>query len=127
MSPESWWRIIRMSVVAAICEVMLGGPCFMAPGWANQWPFGLSINVVWSGGMAILASLILMTLASGLGAVVGLVFSWRGAGLRYGRPVYCAWIICAAIATLFTYVHVYRDLHATTLKMWPNGYPNRKA
>ena len=96
-------------------------------GWANGWPLGLTLHVIWSAGIASLVFLMLLTLAIGLGALVGLVCSWCGIGLRSGRLSFVAWIAVTAVLALIASLYVYKEAHTSALEMWPNGYPNKTA
>jgi hypothetical protein len=116
-----------MAFAGVGCELCFGFSLWFAPGWANGWPFGLTIHVVWSVGMALLLFLVLVTTAAGLGAAVGWVGSQHVVGLRHGRKVYVAWLFLAAAAALALALETYQRTHATTLRMWPNGYPNKRA
>jgi hypothetical protein len=127
MSSESWKRIIVTTLVALGCEAGCICPLSFAPGWANGWPFGLTIHAVWSGTMALLLFLVLMTVAASLGAVIGYTGNRFATGRRLGGSVYVIWLVVAAALALGVGVWAYQEIHAATLRMWPNGYPNRRA
>jgi hypothetical protein len=124
MDPTSWRRMVDVAVMVLAGELCLGCPLSFAPGWANGWPGGLSIYVVWSAWMTTWILLILLTLAIGVAAYAGLFISRRGLGRHWGRRLFAAWIAMAVILTLLACRPLYREIHTSTLQMWPNGYPD---
>ena len=69
-----WWLIIVVGAVVSLGgEAFLGFTLAFAPGWANDWPLGLTIYSVWSTGMSVMCFLLLMTAAIAMGAIVGAV------------------------------------------------------
>jgi hypothetical protein len=111
-----------MAVVAFFFEAFIGFGLYFAPGWANGWPFGLTIHVVWSSGMTVLLFLLTVTLAVAIGAAVGLCCSWFKAGRRESRRAFALWLV-GATATAFAISYLaYGVIFASTWEMWPNGY-----
>jgi hypothetical protein len=125
MSRTAWNTILLGSLGTGVLECGLGFSLFFAPGWANGWPGGLSIHTVWSSVMTAFLLLFLMTLAVGVGAAVGSLCAWRGVGTRYGPWLYAAWLVASAAAALTLSCRIYKDIYASTLDMWPGGYPPR--
>lgn len=122
MIAKDWLTIAGWSFGTFAGLIFLGfGPAY-SPGWANGWPFGLSIQFVWSAGMTVLFSLLLMTAAAGAGAVVGAVCAYCGVGLRHGRAIYAGWLVLCCALALFASLWAFREVHASTWELWPNGY-----
>ncbi|SIO62652.1 hypothetical protein SAMN05444166_7110 [Singulisphaera sp. GP187] len=113
------WPLI---LSALMLEAWIGVSLYFAPGWANGWPFGLTIYRVWSGGMAVIGCLMFVTLAAGIrAAICPLRLRYLGE-FRFAWLVCRAWLMVCAIATAILGMVIYRTLIAETLKMWPNGY-----
>jgi len=125
MSPKVWLAVAGCSFLALAGELFVGCGFAFNPGWANGWPFGLTIHSVWSAGMSFLLFLILMTAAAGIGAIVGATYSCFGVGFRHGRAVYVGWLVCCCVLALAASLWAFREIYASTLEMWPNGYPSR--
>lgn len=119
MNPFKRWPL---ALPALVFEAWIALSLFFAPGWANGWPFGLTIHAVWSGGMAAFGCLMLMTLAAGIGAAICSRLVRYHAELRLVWLVYRAWLLVCAIATAILGIVMYRTLFVETLRMWPNGY-----
>jgi hypothetical protein len=125
LTSTSWKRLVIVALVATVGEMYFGFALFFAPGWANEWPFALTIHSVWAAGIALMLFVVLMTLGAGLGGLVGLMCSWRGIGSKHGLSVYITWLLLMATMVLLASTWMYRAAHAAALQMWPNGYPNR--
>lgn len=125
MAPRGWLKIAGWSLVALVGEVFGSFGFAFNPGWANAWPFGLSIYTVWSTGMSSVFFGILVTVAVGTGAVTGAVCSYFGVGLRHGRAVFAGWVACSSILALVASIWTFRAIYASTLEMWPTGYNPR--
>jgi hypothetical protein len=125
MSPKGWLAVARWSLLALAGELFFGFGLAFNPGWANGWPFGLTIHSVFSAGMSLLLFLILVTAAALIGAIVGAACSYFGAGLRRGRAVYAGWLVCCCVLALVASLWAFREIYASTLEMWPNGYNPR--
>lgn len=124
MTPVCWKRIIVVASAGMLLELYVGFSLWFAPGWANGWP-GLSMHAVWSAGMSFVLATFLITVAIGVGGVVGLTLGLRGIGLRYGLIAYSAWLLSAGTLIWFIGMSVYRDMYTDALQMWPNGYPGK--
>ena len=122
MAPRAWLAMARWSLLALVGEVFFGFGFAFNPGWANGWPFGLTIYTVWSTGMSVLFSLLVITAAAGVGAIAGAACSYLGAGLRHGRTVYAAWLACSGALALVAGFWAFGQVYDSTWKMWPNGY-----
>ena len=114
-----WWPLI---FAALPIEVFLAFPFCFSPGWANGWPFGLTIHTVWSSVMASLISLMFMTVMIGLGGAIGSIWLRHPSGLRYAERAFVAWLALGTLSALIIGWRAYRLLYADTLEMWPNGY-----
>ena len=122
MSVQSWLLIAGWSFAAFGCGIFIGIPLVFSPGWANGWPFGLTIYTVWSVGMACEFCLLSITAAVGGGAIAGALGSHYGIGLRYGRAVYAGWLVFACLFVAWAARGAFNEIYASTLEMWPNGY-----
>ncbi len=125
MAPKAWLEIAGWSLLALASEVFVSFGFAFNPGWANAWPFGFTIYNVWSTGMSIVFFLLLVTAAVGTGAVTGAVCSHFGVGLRHGRAVFAGWLVCSCVLALMASIWAFREIYASTLEMWPNGYNPR--
>ena len=121
MTSDTWKRLIKYALITAGLDILFGFQLVFAPGWANQWPFGLSMYVVWSTGMALLVFVLLMALAVAFGAFVA--HACTSTPSRYATLLYVVWLLMAAALIHILCVWVYQDAHADALKMWPNSYP----
>jgi hypothetical protein len=97
-------------------------PFFFAPGWANGWPGGFTIYVVWPAFMTAVFAVMGMTVGIGIGAFVGLLL-----GAALGEPrtqrLFLIWVVTWALLVAIGSPWVYREIYGSTLEMWPNGYP----
>ena len=75
MAPKAWLSIARQSLLVLAVEICAGFGLGFNPGWANGWPFGLTIYSVWSTAMGALFCLLVLTVAVGVGAIAGAVGS----------------------------------------------------
>ncbi len=121
MIAKVWLAIARWSLMVFGGEVFFGFGLAFNPGWANGWPFGLTIDSVWSTGMSFLFFLMLMTAAIGLGAIAGATCARFGVGLRRGRAVYAAWLVCFGVLASVASLWAFKVIRASMLEMWPNG------
>jgi hypothetical protein len=122
MSCKAWGWIFLGACLACVGEIWFGFGLWFAPGWANGWPGGLSIHTVWSGGMAALLFLMLLTLAVGAGAVIGSLCTTSERVPRRGLLLYAAWLAAGAALALMLSCWAFKAIYASTLAMWPNGY-----
>jgi hypothetical protein len=121
MTPRNWLAIAGKSLAALPIVAFFGFPLAFSPGWANGWPFGLTIYSVWSAGMSVLYFLLLMTGGVGLGALVCAGWSYFG-GPRSSKVVYAGWLVCCCVLATLLSLRTFGEIYASTLKMWPNGY-----
>jgi|GEM_PF-5584778 len=125
MSPGVWHTIVLGSSSALACEAFFGFGLAFNPGWANGWPFGLTIHMVWPAGMSLLFFLLAMTAAVDLGAIVGATCSRNGVGLHRGRAAFITWLIGSGVVAMFASVWILKVISAQALEEWPNGYGPR--
>jgi hypothetical protein len=115
--------LVTYGIMAALAALALPAEVFamfalwFAPGWANRWPGGLPIHVVWPAGLSALVFLTTMTVAM---AVIAGACLWADRPL--GRRAFGLWLVVTGTLALAAAVWVYSSLHAHTLTMWPNGY-----
>lgn len=102
-----WWP--QTFVVLAL-ETWLGISLWFAPGWANGWP--LPMHTVWSCGMSVVVSVMLMTLTVGIGAAICSVLVKRVEPVRTWL-LYGAWLSACAITVGILGSLLYCDLLAT--------------
>jgi hypothetical protein len=123
LTSEDFGRICRLASLALGAELVGSFGFFFAPGWANGWPGGLTIYQVWSTWLTLTVFMFLMTLGVGVGALVGLLCCIVPRGRRHAGTVFRAWIVIWAILSVVTCMWASRGIYASTLEMWPNGYP----
>jgi hypothetical protein len=116
-----WLAVAGLAGAALAAECFVGFGLWFAPGWANQWPGGLSIDVVWPAGMTAFAAVMLMTAAVGVGASLAAGYQyWSGHSL--GRSAIALWLAVTAVITVAASACWFASLRASALAMWPNGY-----
>ena len=96
---------------------------FFAPGWANGWPGGLTIYQVWSTWLTITLFVMSMTIGVGVGCLVSLLACIFPVTRRCAGYVFGTWMVLWAIPSAATGFWAYSQIYASTLEMWPNGYP----
>jgi hypothetical protein len=116
-------RLVFGALAALGAELYVGFALGFAPGWANGWPGGLSIYRVWSAGMTAILLMMQMTIGLCIGALIGLLLCRSPAGRRFAGLVFGIWLLTCTALTMLTCSWVYREIYASTLEMWPNGYP----
>jgi hypothetical protein len=92
---------------------------WFAPGWANSR--GLTIQWVWPAGLTVCLCLLMITFGTGVGAALGFAMSLSRQKHHAGSVV-VVWRIFWAALKVLSCVLVYRDLHASAVEMFPNGY-----
>ena len=122
MTSGAWFAIARRWFLALAVEMGFGFPLAFSPGWANGWPFGLTVYSVWAAGMSILFSVLLVTAAAGVGAVAGAACCAFGVGRRRGWAAYKSWLACSSTLALVGGLWAFGQVCASALEMWPNGY-----
>ncbi|MDB5342428.1 MAG: hypothetical protein JWP89_805 [Schlesneria sp.] len=123
MSAQQWPRFALLSFAVLACEVYTGFGISFNPGWANGWPFGITIHVVFSTVMSVLSFLILMTASSFVGSLIASCFAAIGVGDRHLRPAFILLIICCTAPAAILAQMCFMEIYASTFKMWPDGYP----
>lgn len=118
---HNWPVIALLAFVAIAVEGFYGFGLWFAPGWANRWPGGLSIHVVWPAGMTAVAAAMLMTAAVGVGAAVAAGYQSQS-GEPPSRLAVRLWLAVATLLTALASAYIFMSLRAETLAMWPNGY-----
>jgi len=73
--------------------------------------------------MTVIFFMIQMTIGVGLGALSGLLLCRSSAGRRFVGWVFGVWLLTCTALTVLTCSWAYREIYASTLAMWPNGYP----
>src|ERR1700719_1145348 len=115
----NWLAVALFCGAAACAGCMATCGLWFAPGWANEWPGGLSIHLVWPVGLTTLAATILMTAAVGAGA--GLAAGYQHlTGRPPGRWAVRLWLAVALLATIAVSVYLFTQLRADALAMWPH-------
>ena len=94
MSPATCYNMALGALVAFLVEAF-GGFALLFTGWANGWPFGWTIHVVWSAGMAALLFVMLMTFTVGVAAVVAADRPERRTGRGFGWTTFARWLAAA--------------------------------
>lgn len=116
------WLVVAGLAVAALGPegIMVFGLWF-SPGWANQWPGGLSFHVVWSAGMSAVSAVIVVTISIGIGAVLAAGHDLL-TGHLVGRKSIVIWLVIVIAVALAAFVYTYDYLHTAILAQFPNGY-----
>ena len=97
-------------------------PFFFAPGWANGWP-GLTIYQIWSSWLSVTLFLMLMTVGVGVGSLVSLLANAFPGVRRHTGSVFGVLMVMWSILSVAICSFAFREIYASTLEMWPNGYP----
>ena len=112
-----------MALGALAVELIFGFQFYFAPGWANGWPGGLSIYRVWSAGMTAYLFIMMMTVGIGVGATAIFLLCRFPAVRRRSAAVFWTWLVILTGLTAVVCTLAYCEIYASTLEMWPNGYP----
>jgi hypothetical protein len=110
------------AAAGVVVEALMAFPFFFAPGWANGWPGGLTIHVIWSAFMTAVVAVMGMTVGVGIGAFAGLL-AYAILGGRRARLLFLIGVGIVALLVTIVCPWVYREVHESTLEMWPDGYP----
>ena len=105
-------------------EAFFGFGLWFAPGWANEWPGGLPIHLVWPVGMTAVATAILLTMAVGFGAAVAASHQAESGAPLSGRAARL-WVVVAVVSAAIVSPFVFGYFHTAALESWPNGYNSR--
>jgi hypothetical protein len=121
-SALAWISIAGMALVGLFWEYLFGFACFFSPGWANDPLFGPNFQAVLAAAITGWISLLLLTAAAGVGAVIGLLFALLRVGERHAGRVYRDWLWFAAAVVLFLSIWIFRSVHDWVWKTFPNGH-----
>jgi hypothetical protein len=115
--------MLALGALAALgAEFYVGFALGFAPGWANGWPGGLSIYRVWSAGITAVLFAIMVTGGLGLGALICLLLCRFPKGRRHTWLVFTIWLMACTALAMLNCSWCYREVYASALEMWPNGY-----
>jgi hypothetical protein len=117
-----WIAMAGMAGCWIIGELLLGFFLFFTVGWANGWPFGMSFQFVLSAVMTGYVSLMLMTAAVGVCAIILMFAATAGVSKERQHQLYIRWLCIAATVVLCLSTVVFRGLYAWTWKEFPDGY-----
>jgi hypothetical protein len=104
-------------------EAVMSFPFLFAPGWANGWPGGLTIYQVWSTWLSLTLFVMMMTVGVGVGSLVSLFASIFPGARRHTGNVLGIFVVIWSMLSLAICSFAFREIYASTLEMWPNGYP----
>jgi hypothetical protein len=123
--PASYYGTLALVASCALGAVLVFGfPFCFAPGWANGWPGGFTIYRVWSAGMTAYVFAMMMTAGIGIGALIALPLRVFPPVRRHAALIFCAWLVLWTSFTALACTMAYHEIYASTLVMWPNGYPS---
>jgi len=111
------------SLAAFALEMMVGFHLSFAPGWANGWPGGLTMHRVWAAGITILLFAMSMTAGLSVMSIISRLLRTFSSDCRRAEIVLRTWLVLWATVTALVCVFAYREIYASTLGMWPAGYP----
>jgi hypothetical protein len=123
LTPASYGQLFVLACLALVVEAVGSFPLYFAPGWANGWPGGLTIYHVWSTWLTITFFIMLMTIGCGAGSLISLLSCAFPGGRRYAGYTLAGWLFFWTGLSLATCSWAFREIYASTLEMWPNGYP----
>jgi hypothetical protein len=119
----SYGRLALWAFGALAAELVIGFPFAFSPGWANGWPCGLTIHRVWSAGMTAYLFVLMITVGMGAGATITSLLRLLPPVRRRSESFFRAWLMLWTALTAVACTMAYRDAYASTLEMWPDGYP----
>jgi hypothetical protein len=123
LTPKTSGAIFFLTFLGLGAEVVVSFPFFFAPGWANGWPGGLSIYRVWSTWFTVTLFVMLMTCGIGAGSLISLLLCGFPSGRRSAATALATWIAFWAVLSLLACLRAFPEIYASTLEMWPHGYP----
>src|SRR5262245_55502004 len=97
MSRETWRSVATGAFATLGGALGVGFPLAFNPGWANEWPFGLSIDQVWSAGLSLVVCVTGTAVTLGLGAVAVMARSRAGSAVP-GKGAFVVLALCSAAA-----------------------------
>jgi hypothetical protein len=83
--------IAGLAAFGLLVESLVGQFLFFTHGWANGWPFGLSLETVLSVGVTGYVLLELITATTGVGATIGLICICLRVEEEYESLIYRRW------------------------------------
>ena len=125
MTRETWAAVAALAGIAILEHTPCTFGLWFAPGWANGWPFGIPMTLVWPAGMALVCFTFLMSLAVLWGAIYRGTADRNEAELRKGGRAFRLWIAIAAGLALMPSLGTFGCCRSAALEAFPNGYPNR--
>jgi hypothetical protein len=75
--------------------------------------------------MTISMFVMLMTLGVGVGSLIIFLLCIIGGGQLPVRHLFWIWVAIWFVLSALICLWAYREIYASTLEMWPKGYPNR--
>src|SRR5689334_5089804 len=124
LAPANLGRLFLLACLALVTEAVLSFPFSFAPGWANGWPAGLTMYRVWSTWLTVTLFVMLMTIGIGVGSLISLLACTLPKGRRHSGNVLGTWMVIWTVLAAATCLWAYGDIYASTLEMWPKGYPS---
>jgi hypothetical protein len=121
MRDWNWLVVAGIAAAALGPEGILAFALCFSPGWANQWPGGLSFHVVWSAGLAAVSAMMVATIGVAIGAVLATGRELLTAQPA-GRKLIVIWLVIVIAVALVAYGYTYDGLHTAALAEFPNGY-----
>jgi hypothetical protein len=123
--PASSYGTLALAAFCALgAELILEFPFWFSPGWANGWPGGFTIHRVWSAGMTADLCIMMMTAGIGIGASIVRLLCLVPPARRWVGSIFFVWLVLWTVLTALIDTVAYREIYASTLEMWPNGYPD---
>jgi hypothetical protein len=123
LEPVDYGKLFAGALLALGFECVASFPFFFAPGWANGWPGGFTIYEVWSTWLTVTLFVMLITSGVGLGSLVSLFCCVVPRGRRHASVVFSIWTGVWTLLSATACALAFRGIYASTLEMWPNGYP----
>ena len=124
LTPSELGGLCFRAVAALILEALASFPFYFSPGWRNfSWPAGLTIYRVWLMWLTLTLFVMIMTFGVAAGSLVSLLCCVVPIGRRHAGILLGTWMIVWAIFSAVTCVRLFQEIYASTLEMWPNGYP----
>jgi hypothetical protein len=123
ITPANCGVLLLGACAALTFEVAASFPLFFAPGWANGWPGGPTIYQVWSTWLTFTVFVLLVTIGLCAGALLSLLVSIFPRTRRYNGNMLIGWMVVWTVLCAAFCLRAFREIYASTLEMWPNGYP----
>lgn len=120
MDRRNWLGVTASTGILLPIEAFFGFGLWFAPGWANGWPGGLRIHLVWPAGMAVVVTAMFLTAAAGAGAAL-MATTQPPPSWPPGRQAVCLGCLIGFAGTLVWFL-LFGYFRFAALEMWPNGY-----